>query len=397
MSNISDESDKKYNKISHRIFSIIDLLKNKEIEPLVNFEDNKEEISDTESTIDIRKLLSKKNLDFRKTIKDLGGKLLYIKSGSTGHTFKIVYPDLNDDRKNYAVKIVAYPKKENYGDMYNVQRPENVELLMIKLLSYFVKNKQSPHIVLPITTFNTSIKPFLTLSKNNIINNKKYDQFIKRYKKGEYYNNVSVLISEWANGGDLLDYLRNNYKRLKLKQWKCIFFQILSVLAVIQSKYPSFRHNDLKANNVLVNEIDINKNDYNFQYKINGQVYISPNIGLQVKLWDFDFACINPIIKNSKVDADWTSKINISGVKNRYYDVHYFFSTLTRKGFFPQFWTEPEIPTKIKDFVLRILPEKYRKGPNISDRGRILVNDEYLTPDEIIKTDKLFKCLRVKD
>ena len=43
---------------------------------------------------------------------------LYIKSGSTGHTFKGVYPNM-DRKPNYAVKIVAYPKKEKYGDMFN--------------------------------------------------------------------------------------------------------------------------------------------------------------------------------------------------------------------------------------------------------------------------------------
>ena len=45
------------------------------------------------------------------TIKELGGKLLYIKSGSTGHTFKGVHPE-DSEKNSYAVKIVAYPKKE---------------------------------------------------------------------------------------------------------------------------------------------------------------------------------------------------------------------------------------------------------------------------------------------
>ena len=63
------------------------------------------------------------------------------------------------------------------------------------------------------------------------------------------------LISEWANNGDLLDYLRKNYKSLGLKEWRVLIFQILSVLAIIQAKYPSFRHNDMKANNVLIHKI----------------------------------------------------------------------------------------------------------------------------------------------
>ncbi len=390
----SDSNQKKFNKIAYRIDTIQDMVKDKDVESIIDYATQSED-TDSNNSEDIRHLLPKKYLDFNKTIKQLGGKLLYIKSGSTGHTFKGVYPE-DDDKPNYAVKIVAYPKKENYGDLFNVKRPENAELLMIKLLSFFVRNNQTPHIVLPITTFNTSIKPFLNLPKNNIVNNKKFDQFIKRYKKGEYYENVSVLISEWANSGDLLDYIRNNYKKFKLNHWRTLFFQFLSALAIVQAKYPSFRHNDLKANNLLVNEIGMTNNNSKFQYKINGQSYVVPNIGFQIKLWDFDFACIPGLIDNSKVEAEWTSKINISPTKNRYYDIHYFFNTFTKKGFFPQFWTEPEIPQRIKDFVRRVVPEQYRKGEKVSDRGRILTNDEYLTADEILKTDKLFKVMRIE-
>lgn len=345
---------------------------------------------------DIRELLPKKYLDFNKVINKMGGKLLYIKSGSTGHTFKGVHLDDND-KINYAVKVVAYPKKENYGDMYSTDRPENAELLMIQLLSQFVKSKQTPHVVLPITTFNTSIKTFVKLASEDIVDNKKYDQFVKRYNKGEYYDKVSILISEWANHGDLLDFLRSNHTKFGLKEWRVILFQIISVLAIIQAKYPSFRHNDMKANNILIHKIAKNKvAKYNkYQYKINGQKYIVPNIGYQIKLWDFDFATIPGLIDNSKVLAEWTNKINIKPEKNRYYDIHYFLNTLTRKGFFPGFWEGDNVPKKIKEFVMRIVPDKYQKGEDVSERGRILVDDEFITPDEILKSDPLFKIMRL--
>ena len=188
----NDTTNKKYNKISYRIEEIGTMLKDKVVDSMIDFKSETETIVNSTSIEDIRSLMPKKYIDFNKAISQLGGKLLYIKSGSTGHTFKGVYPQLDSHKPNYGVKVVAYPKKEHYGDMYNVKRPENAELLMIKILSYFVKKKQTPHIVLPITTFNTSIKPFLNLSKDNIVNNKKYDTFLKRYKKGVYYNNVSL-------------------------------------------------------------------------------------------------------------------------------------------------------------------------------------------------------------
>jgi hypothetical protein len=386
---------KNYNLIPERINTIQSMVGKNSIESIIDFKNSTESFEYPTNSEDIRELLPKKYIDFGKAINELGGKLLYIKSGSTGHTFKGVHPPPNEDNKQpYAVKIVAYPKKENYGDMYNIKRPENTELLMIRLLSYFVINKQTPHIVLPITTFNTSIKPFLSLTKSNIVNNKKFEQFVERYEKGEYYQNVSILVSEWANGGDLLDYIRKNYKSMKVKHWRTILYQILSVLAIIHTKYPSFRHNDMKANNILIHNIDVDEENKKYLYKINNQTYIVPNIGFQIKLWDFDFACIPGIVDNSKVDAEWTNKINVKPEQNRYYDIHYFLNTLTKKGFFPEFWTADEIPEKVKDFFKRVVPDKYRDGKLISDRGRILVNDEYLTPDEILKNDKFFKVMR---
>ena len=220
--------NKKSDLIPERINNITAMLDKTTIESIVNFQNiNEMSIVNYTKSEDIRELLPKKYLDFTDAINQIGGKLLYFKSGSTGHTFKGVYPLEETNKKPYA------------------------ELLIIRLLSFFIINKQTPHIVLPIATFNTSIKPFLSLSKNNTINNKRYDQFLKKYKKGEYYSNVSILISEWANAGDFLDYLKKKYKEFKLKHWRCIFFQFLSVLAIIQSKYPGFRHNDLKANNIF--------------------------------------------------------------------------------------------------------------------------------------------------
>ena len=54
-----------------------------------------------------------------------------------------------------------------------------------------------------------------------------------------------------CGAGDLLEYIRNKHSEINFKFWKVIFFQILSTLAVIQAKFPEFRHNDLKANNIL--------------------------------------------------------------------------------------------------------------------------------------------------
>ena len=381
----------------NRTNMIRNILEGNNLKSLIDLDSNDTDaFINTKKETDIRDVLNKKILDFSQVINKIGSKLVYIKSGTTGHTFRGFNPN-NPNEPNFAVKIVAYPKRENYGDLNDIRRPENAELMMLKVLSYFVIKNQTPHLVLPIGAFNTSIKPFLTLGKNGIVENKKYSQFIKRYKKGDLHQEVSVLISEWADGGDLLEYIRNNYKNMTLKDWRVILFQLFSALAVIQNKYPGFRHNDMKANNILIQKIESRNKNNKFKYKINGKIYIIPNIGIQVKLWDFDFACIAGIVENTKVEAEWTDKINVNSEKNRYYDLHYFFNTLTRKGFFPEFWNAPEISKHVKDFAKRIVPEKYQKGDNIAERGRLLNDDEYTYPDKVLKTDIFFERFRPKE
>ena len=282
MSNIeksimSHQDERKYDSIPYRLEFIKNLLEDNELQPAIDFDNldtesfvhpngytssndssgNKFEGStrdskSNESTHDIRSILNKKKYDFYKVINHIGGKLKYIKSGTTGHTFKGMIGCDDGASINYAVKVVAYSKKERYGDINDIRRPENAELMMIRLLSYFVVKKQTPHIILPIGTFYTGITPFLHLAKGNHVDkekDKRYFEFIEKYEKGEYHENVSILISEWANRGDLLDFIKNNYREFTTLHWKVVFFQIISVLAVIQSKFPSFRHNDLKANN----------------------------------------------------------------------------------------------------------------------------------------------------
>lgn len=440
----------KFENIENRIEFIKLLLSGNNLGPMIDFDMcDTEHVENRTNGFDIRDIMTKKYLDFNKLISEIGGRLLYIKSGTTGHTFKGIIYDTDGQTEilNYAVKVVAYPVRENYGDVNDIKRPENAELMMLRVLSKFVVNDHTPHIVLPIATFNTSIKPFIALGKKRIvegeseetryIDDKKYDQFIKRYKQKEYHDEVSILISEWANGGDLLDYIRKNYQTMKLKDWRTLFFQIISVLCVIQAKYPGFRHNDLKANNILVQKIDCRKKNNFFLYRLNLNRSINtesdvvnspaesayteftvPNIGIQIKLWDFDFACIPNIVENSKVSSEWTDKINVKPEQNRYYDLHYFFNTLTKKGFFPEFWEATKIHHSVKQFVHDIVPDIYSKpfisdnvsmndqqtkiktkGQNskpqlVSDRGRILSDIEFTYPEKILLEHPFFHKMR---
>lgn len=396
--------DENKDTIPHRIKFIKTLLNGTKLKPIIDFDNvsteqfvNDLKDDDSGGSRDTRVTLNKEVHDITNVINTMGGTLQYFKSGTTGHTFKGEERDANGDiLYEYAVKVVAYSIKDKYGSMYDTQRPENVELMMIKLLSMFIIKKKTPHIALPIGWFDTDIKNFTNLIEEGYVkkDNEKYNEFIKRYQNGEYYNDVSVLISEWADKGDLADFIRKNYKRFTPLHWKVLFFQLISTLAVIQSKYPNFRHNDLKANNILVTRISTNIQNY--WYSVVGDLYNVPNIGYQIKLWDFDFACIPGIVDNKKVmiSNKWSRGINVGPTQNRYYDIHYFFNTLIN-NFFSGLFRDHRVPKEVKDFVLSIVPPEFQTGDSVAEGGRILHNMEHTIPVDILRYNPYFNEFRV--
>ena len=416
----------KIDSTTPRIKSIIDFMDNRKIDYVVDYR-NKNVVIDINTYMPS----NKKNLLVRKKefaddiFTVLDSKIVYIKSGTYGHTFMGYFCDKQKNINfKYAIKIVAYQKKEKFGDIYNDNRPENAEINMLKLLSFFVVMKRTPHLILPISSFNVSIEHIIRFMEKNNNKEKKYVEFLENYKKGMFHNNVSILLSEWADKGDLLDYIRKNANSMTLIEWKVILFQIISTLALIQHIYPAFRHNDLKANNILLSSVD---NPNPIKYNINNKVYVVPSVKLSIRIWDFDFACIPGLINNMKVVSTWTKNINISQSEHKYYDLHYLLNTLAFCGFYPGFMSNDNmIPVDVKRFIKRIIPSKYRSYrcehvkdekhsknskrtkeskkekdvscdicyKNVHHKGRLLVNDEYVTPLDIIEKDDFFVDFR---
>ena len=350
------------------------------------------------SSNDTRYILNKKKINLIKFLAEINACIKYIGSGATGHTFRVDVFKRGSENKDsdiiyqMAMKVSAYPKKSSYGGIRNAYRPENAEILMLKGLSYFKNNNLTPHLIHPIITFYSDMKLFNAIRKEKYLKDKKFMEFMEKYDEGRYEDTVSILLSEWANRGDFLSFVRERHRKFEDIHWRVFFFQIISVLATIQLKYPNFKHNDMKANNVLVHKVSIPTP--NIKYTINDKKYYVPNIHYQVKLWDFDFACIDKTIKNIKVEEKWTNDMNINNKRNRYYDLHYFFNTFL--NFFPNVIKIKEV----NEFIDRVVPKKYRstddKNKIVNKKGRILVNDEYTTPLKLIEEDIFFEQFRRK-
>lgn len=384
-------------RIPDRIAFINHIMANNKFEGLLMTSEDSSHIvhhdhDDNSECRDAKCILRKRVKSFGGIISRIGGTFEYIKSGTTGHTLKGTAPE----GFSYAIKIVAYPKKSHYKHPNDIERPENAELLMLKLLSQLVVDHKTPHIILPIGTFNTDLSEVIAITRDKIIDSDRYKTFIERYEKSEFYPQASVLLSEWADNGDLLDYIRSNYLTMKLIDWQVIFFQFLQALATIHSVHPTFRHNDAKANNLLCRSIPVSEKQRYHTYKGVGKFsYLVPNIGIQLGLWDFDFACIPGEVNNTKVMAGGTDRINVKPVRHQYYDVHFFFNTLGCSPFFPKLFKSRNVPDEVKEFVDRVVPQRYRADLRyVTDGGRIKTDEEVWTAIKLLETDPFFKDFR---
>jgi len=112
-----------------------------------------------------------------------------------------------NNQKDYMLKIFPVNK-------WVMMQENNFDSCMFKLLSYFVINKQTQHIVLPIVAFDTDIQYFCNNVPTEITNTKNekfkiYRDFLKKYYL--YKPNVSALICEWCNGDYLSKYINQNH------------------------------------------------------------------------------------------------------------------------------------------------------------------------------------------
>lgn len=342
----------------------------------------------------------KKHVDLHAFITRTKTKLKYVSSGSGGHTFRGSMRLDNGQPFYYALKLVPMRASSSYGNANNVNRPENAEINALCYISKHVKSRSTPHIMCPITTFNTDIDCIRKLhfeKGRQTKDNKKFKKLCEYLKLADdpskYHPTISVLISEWANSGDLLSFLRKKYRTLTSMQWRVIMFQLLHPLAVIHRVDPKFRHNDFKANNILLHEgTDKTKWDKHVYYRVGDTKFKIPNMGLSLRIWDFDFACIPGKVDNDKVTTKWCKKINVTPKQNQYYDVHYFFYTLFYHAFLPDFFECKTVPKSVIDFIHRMVPPKARV--NVMKRGRTKLTDELLTPLQIILNDPFFNKFR---
>jgi hypothetical protein len=277
----------------------------------------------------------KKNITFDPTTVFKFGTFTYLDSYNNRWNFKRT----SVEGFNSTVSIGIY-KSEN-PNLFDRSELYNIAIHYIASeLSLFDNFK---HIVLPVMFFDiesTKLKELNEPLRNMIGSDNKL-----------FY----VMITEhYFKMVDLKSHIKLQLSEL---EWKIIIFQVLIALVKLNIKFNGFKHNNLnlKAIKLYYKEKSENKNIY----KIHDVTFAIPEIGIELKLTDFDFSNANNYIINKDSNLSYTEKEPVE--INPFFDVYFFFNELNKYS--------DMMPKKIKDFVSYILTNSLTDLDNMSNKN----------------------------
>jgi len=164
-------------------------------------------------------------------------------------------------------------------------------------------------------------------------------------------DSFNILALEYIEGRDLDYYLHSRRmkgkKKMSLMTWKCMLFQLMYTMAVLQDKYQ-FLHRDFHPGNILISEYPRPKQGNNKKKKkkqlirfiFRGIDFYIPDKGITPKIWDFEFSQT----KHRRCDAELTKDTyqNDDFTKDRYIDIHFFLRELL---------SIPDLPKEIRRWI----------------------------------------------
>lgn len=136
------------------------------------------------------------------------------------------------------------------------------------------------------------------------------------------YNNVCFM-EQFSS--DMTKWIRGRSTTLTDHNMRQALFGVVYTLALLQKKYPGFRHNDLSTNNVLVKRTSTPQS---IGYVIDGMKF-AVKTPVMVALSDYDFTHV-PYHRSLSNERVVSGKYKVTQRLNPTYDTHFFFKTVLK-------------------------------------------------------------------
>ena len=167
--------------------------------------------------------------------------------------------------------------------------------------------------------------------------------------------------------------LYHTFRQLALgpeKEWREALFQTLFTLAQLQQRFPGFRHNDLKADNILVTR------GKSSSYCVRSDTFRrcwTTKTGVEIKIIDFELSTsLNTDIDSKSVRHahDKILAIDYGLAKNRcdIFDIHLLAIDILR--------TRGELQSNFKQMLCDFIDAKYLDPTNLTSQFRLKIIDQ---------------------
>lgn len=300
------------------------------------------------------------------------------------------------------ILIMPYDEKRAKEKIQMVQESKGKKggAVLIKSVDEFIKNLQgSPGVVdKPVrliancTTGELSIAKFASeLSRNHSLHDEientlslKSLSCLQHVANAKWYTtknktNTSVLCLDYIPSYKTYHTLRQLSKSGNELEFRQALFQTLFTIFDLQSRFHGFRHNDLKADNVLVCELTPPVTSYyNISFNQKKLSWVLNSSGPCAKIIDFEVASTlsgKHFKSRSVLSPSETFQINLDYglalIECNVFDIHLLFFDLLGSSKENQ-----GVHESLKAFVHTFLPKELFNPKNLTSQSRLRVEDQ---------------------
>ena len=302
------------------------------------------------------------------------------------------FPLLCQTRESKTVFVAKVVPYEHGSSIKTPTRPENVDSAMhVMLASSLVLKRKLPNIVLPYGSVIMDTEDVLSAIWTRLVKAESKRTWKEWRKEINVLPKSRVLFMEYCSGGDLASCLSYLHKEaagglIPTEYWISILGQICLTLARLQKDYPGVRDNDAHVHNWLIEFVP---ESTTYVYKMGKTTYVLPTQGIELRLFDFEYATVPGLIDNDVFNSKRMRQHSIDSTPNTYVDLHTVLNNILN------IMPGSSFPKAVRKFLDDAVPEQYRYSDDVSERlGRLKPTDKPVTTPANMLKHSLFQKIR---
>lgn len=282
------------------------------------------------------------------------------------------------------ISILPFDARDKLNDKYECQSITSTENLLDLLMKHpgdadkpvrLIKEEKGSILIAKFSS-NSSRKDAIDDELENLRILSNFSPFIANLKWGETCTKGSVICTEYIQPYLKIHNLRQLVSSHNDIKWRETLFQTIFTLLNLQKKFPGFRHNDFKADNILVTQIEPKLFTFLLSKDVSKDIkrYWKFRSDINIKIIDFELACTPEASKLKSrcilsSSETFHTMFGLSKTRCDIFDIHLLlFDALTSaKG---------KLLEDLKLFIFSFFSKEYFDPKHLTVQRRLKIEDQ---------------------